>query len=113
MSDIHKHQDPQHHECLHACEDCHDACLHAVHDCLKKGGPHADAAHIGQLLDCAQICHTAHDFMLRHSSLHAIVCAACADICEACSKSCEELGDNELAGICMRCAEHCREHVKF
>lgn len=111
MPDIHKHQDHEHHECIHACEDAHDACLHAVHDCLKKGGEHADAHHIGHLLDCAAIAHAAEDLMLRHSHLHHITCGACAEICEACAKSCEKLGDNDIAAICRRCAELCRKHA--
>ena len=109
MSDIHIHQNAEMHDCIHACEDCHDACLHAVHDCLKKGGQHADAHHIGHLLDCVAICHTAHDLMIRHSHLHGITCEACAEICEACAKSCEKLGDAELAKICRRCAEQCQK----
>jgi hypothetical protein len=109
MPDIHKHQTPEMHECIHACEDSRDACLHAVHDCLKKGGVHADPHHIGHLLDCAQICLTAHDFMVRHSHLHNITCGACAEICEACAKSCEKLGDADIAAICRRCADQCRK----
>ena len=108
MSDVHKHQSPEMHECIHNCEECHDACLHEIHDCLKKGGKHAAADHIGLLMDCAQMCHIAHDFMLRHSRLHAVTCGACANICEDCAKSCEELGDNECAEICRRCAKSCR-----
>ena len=108
MTDIHKHISPEMHECIHNCEDCHDACLHEIHDCLKKGGKHAQADHIGLLMDCAQMCHVAHDFMLRHSRLHAVTCGACANICEDCAKSCEELGANECAEICRRCAKTCR-----
>ena len=107
MSDVHKHQTPEMHECIHNCENCRDACLHAIHDCLKKGGKHADHHHIGLLMDCAQICNTAHDFMLRHSHLHSVTCGACAEICEACAKSCEEMGDNECAELCRICVKSC------
>lgn len=107
MSDVHKHQTPEMHECIHNCGDSHDACIHAVHDCLKKGGKHADAMHIGLLLDCATICHAAEDLMLRHSPLHTATCRACAEICGACAKSCEEMGDADCAAICRRCAESC------
>lgn len=109
MSDIHKHMNPEMHECIHNCEDCHDVCLHAVHDCLKKGGKHADAKHIGLLLNCSEMCHTAHDFMVSHSDLHQVTCAACAEVCEACAKSCDEMGDTECAEVCRRCAKTCRE----
>lgn len=104
---IHKHQTPTMDACIHACEEAHDALQHAVHDCLKKAGRHADAAHIGIMLDCAQMCHTAHDFMLRHSSQHGLACHTCEHICSACAKSCEALGDQDIAAICKRCAEAC------
>ncbi|MBS0657243.1 MAG: four-helix bundle copper-binding protein [Verrucomicrobia bacterium] len=103
---------PEMHESIHRCEDCHDACLHAVHDCLKKGGEHAEAHHIGMLLDCAQMCRTAHDFMIRHSHLHPITCAACAQICQACADACDKLGHAELAAICRSCAESCLKHAQ-
>ena len=107
MSDVHKHQTPEMHECIHNCEDCHDYCLHEIHDRLKKGGKSAHSRHIGILMDCVQMCHTAHDFMVRHSHLHNITCRACAEICEACAESCEEVGATECAEICRRCAQSC------
>lgn len=109
MPHVHKHQTPEMDECIHACEEVHDALQHAVHDCLKRGGPHASAKHIGVLLDCAQMAHTAHDFMLRHSELHEVTCRACAEICDACAKMCDHAGDEELAQLCRRCAASCRK----
>ena len=111
MTDIHKHQRPEEHECIHVCSDCHDICLHAIHDCLKKGGQHADAHHIGLLMDCAMMCHTAEDFMLRHSHQHGVTCGACAKVCDACAESCEKMGDKECAEACRKCAESCRRHA--
>ena len=108
MPDIHKHQTPEMHECIHNCGDCHDLCLHTIHDCLKKGGEHANYKHIGLLSDCATICHTAEDFMLRHSDLHAITCLACAEVCAKCAEYCEQIGDTECAEVCRRCEKSCR-----
>lgn len=108
MPDVHKHQTPEMHDCIHHCRDCHDLCVHTAHDCLHKGGKHADAKHIGLLLDCAGICALSADFMLRHSELHAVTCHACAEICEACAKSCEATGDTDCAEACRRCADSCR-----
>ncbi len=92
---------------LHACEDAHDALVHAVHDCLKKGGRHAEPGHIGIMLDCAQICHTAHDFILRHSSQHQVTCRACEEICNACAKSCDAVGHADLSELCRKAASAC------
>jgi hypothetical protein len=75
------------------------------------GGKHAAADHIRTLMDCAQICETSADFMVRGSDLHAHTCAACAAVCEACAVSCERLGGAEMkrcAEECRRCADSCR-----
>lgn len=75
--------------------------------CLELGGKHADPAHIGLLLDCAEICQTSANFMLRNSERHQLTCRTSADICRACAEDCERMGkdDDELI---KRCAEECR-----
>ena len=97
--------------CIDACVSCHQTCLHSVRHCLEMGGTHADPAHIALLLDCAQICATSADFMLRHSDQHQTTCRACADVCQACAVSCAAIGDDEMmkrcAEECRRCAERC------
>lgn len=100
-------------QCIANCTDCHRICVETVAHCLRMGGKHADAAHIGLLLDCAQICATSADFMLRGSPLHGHTCAACAVVCERCAEDCERLdpGDAHMqacADMCRRCAESCR-----
>lgn len=99
-------------ECIENCHNCHDICAEAIQHCLEKGGEHAAPGHIRLLIDCAQICHTSEDFMLRGSELHPATCEACARICEECAESCEELDADpmmkECAEHCRRCAESCR-----
>lgn len=109
MPDIHKHQTPEMDECIHHCEAAHDICLHEIHDCLKKGGEHANAEHIGLMMDCAAICDATEDAMLRHSSVHAAFCQACATVCEACAASCEKMGDTDCAEACRACAKSCQQ----
>ena len=96
---------------LDACSACHQTCLTTAQLSLEKGGTHADPAHLTLLLDCAQICATGADFMLRHSNQHQTTCRACADVCRACAASCETMGDDEMmkrcAEECRRCAERC------
>lgn len=100
-------------DCIDECTACHEVCLHAVRHCLEKGGTHADPAHISLLLDCAQMCATSADFMIRHSEQHGTTCKACADICVACATSCEGLADDEMmracAEECRRCAASCEQ----
>lgn len=98
--------------CIEACSACHRVCLAAVGECLKLGGEHADAAHLRLLVDCAEICETGANFMLRRSDHHAVICAACAEICERCAESCAALDSEAMrrcAEVCLTCAASCRE----
>ena len=99
-------------QCIDLCIECHRVCLETVSHCLKEGGKHAEATHIVLLMDCAQICATSADFMLRGSARHKATCRACAEICDACGRNCESMDDDaqmkRCADICRRCAESCR-----
>lgn len=98
--------------CIEECQSCHEICLEAVAHCLQLGGKHAEAPHITTLLDCADICRTSADFMLRGSESHKRTCEVCAEVCERCAEDCERLSDDEMmrrcAEECRRCAESCR-----
>ena len=98
-------------QCIQDCLDCYQTCLHdATNHCLETGGKHVEPTHFRLMINCAEICRTAADFMLSNSSLHGRVCAACAEVCEACAQSCEEVGDmDECVRACRECAESCRE----
>jgi hypothetical protein len=98
--------------CIDECASCHNICVETVAYCLEQGGRHAAPAHIRLLLDCADICRTSADFMLRGSELHGYTCGICAAICERCAQDCEWFGDDEMmrrcADACRSCAESCR-----
>jgi hypothetical protein len=100
-------------ECIQACTTCHGICLETITHCLQKGGRHAEPGHIRLLMDCAQICQTSADFMLRGSDFHTSTCGLCAEICERCAASCDQFGDDEMmkrcADACRMCAQSCRE----
>lgn len=102
---------PEMQTCIDQCSNCHDVCLRmASTHCLEMGGEHTKPDHYKLMLDCAQICHVAADFMLRGSPRHAEICAACAHICETCADDCERIGDmGECVEACRACAESCRE----
>jgi len=97
-------------QCIEACEDCHSMCLRtAMRHCLETGGKHVEPDHFRLMMNCAEICQTAGNFMLGNSSLHHRVCAVCADVCEACAKSCEALGGmDDCVNACRSCADSCR-----
>ena len=99
-------------QAIEECTRCHAICLQTTGHSLDVGGTQADPAHIRLLLDCAEICQTSADFMLRGSDLHPRTCAVCAEVCRACAEDCERMagGDRmlqECAEECRRCAESC------
>lgn len=103
----------QMHDCIQDCTRCHTVCLESVVYCLNKGGKHAQPDHIRLLLDCAEICQTSANFMLRMSPQHGLTCGACAEICDRCADSCNSFMDDlqmqACAQVCRKCAASCRE----
>lgn len=100
-------------QCIQNCTECHRVCLETIQNCLSMGGQHASPEHIRLLQDCAQICRTSADFMIRGSELHTRTCGVCAEICQRCADECERMADGDAqmqrcAEVCRRCAESCR-----
>ncbi|WP_426960355.1 four-helix bundle copper-binding protein [Muricoccus radiodurans] len=100
--------------CIQACLDCHRTCLATIAHCLAQGGHHTEKAHIVLMMDCAQLCATDADFMIRGSAHHARLCGVCAEVCEACAADCEKHGEGDAAMqacvvACRRCAAECRK----
>lgn len=98
-------------DCIAVCAECHETCVRTVFShCLEMGGKHIEPEHLKLMADCAQLCRTAADFMIRNSPRHRLACRICAEVCEACAKDCESIGDMEdCVGACRRCAASCRE----
>ena len=98
-------------QCVEKCLECYKVCREsAMNHCLQTGGEHVEPHHFRLMINCADICATAADFMLSNSELHARICAACAEVCEACARSCEELGGmDDCVRACRACAESCRK----
>lgn len=99
--------------CIAACLQCYSDCIECKSHCIGMGGKHASPEHINALADCAALCETSANFMLRSSHQHAELAGLCADACERCAESCERIGGNDAtmqrcAETCRRCAESCR-----
>lgn len=97
-------------QCIENCLACHASCTETSTHCFQMGGKHAEASHIGLLLDCAQICSMCADFMLRTSRFYPDVCRICTDLCRACGDNCSRVaeGDSTMqqcADACHRCAQ--------
>lgn len=101
---------PEMKECIDRCLACYASCRgDAMNHCLEAGGEHTEPDHFRLMMNCAEICRTAADFMLTGSPMHTQVCAVCADVCEDCAVSCEDLeGMEDCASACRACEESCR-----
>lgn len=100
--------------CITACTECHNTCLALISHCLEMGGNHASLAHQHVLMDCAEMCQTSANFMLRGSQMHNRTCAICAEACERCAIDCERMANGDemmirCAAICRQCASECRD----
>ena len=99
--------------CIDNCLRCYRVCEQTKMHCLKKGGQHAAPDHLSTLADCAKICATSADFMIRGSPFHAATCGACAEVCRACADACASAdGDEDLAHcaeVCNACADLCEQ----
>ena len=108
---------PHMQSCIDDCLECHSICLETVTHCLQMGGKHAEPRHIRLLLDCAEICQTSANFMLRSSDLHGHTCGVCATVCTACAEDCERFRDDPqmmaCAEMCRRCAASCQEMARM
>ncbi len=102
-------------ECVRDCLDCFQTCTETSARCLNIGGKHAEVEHVNLIMDCARICNTNADFMLRNSIYYPQTCGITADICDECADTCERFDDDfmkECASMCRRCAESCREMAR-
>lgn len=90
-------------ECLKNCTYAHAVALETLTYCLAQEG--AMHNHIRTLLDCASMCQTHVDFMMRGSDQYASTARACAEVCERCAAECSSMA-NDLP--MSKCAEACR-----
>jgi hypothetical protein len=107
----HDHEHDELDECIEACLQCHVVCAMTAQYSLARGGALAEVGHVGLLLDCAEICQTSANFMVRGSPYHSVTCSACAELCRACAEACRAFADDEnlahCAEVCESCAESC------
>lgn len=101
-------------QCIANCTECHNICVETTSQAIELGAKYSEISHVRALHDCAQLCATSADFMLRRSDLHQKTCGLCAEACERCADDCERLADGDellrrCAAICRTCAKSCRE----
>lgn len=97
-------------EGIRQCTSCALVAKETLTYALSHGAEHAEADHLRLLMDTAEICQAAADFILRASPHHGLVCRACVTVCKACAADARAIGTLELqrlADHCERCAEAC------
>lgn len=103
--------------CIEECLSCHAVCTETIAHCLQMGGDHANPEHITLLMDCAEICQTSANYMLRMSDLHGLTCGVCAKVCTLCAEDCEAFEGDEMmaacAEACRSCAETCEQMAQM
>lgn len=102
-------------KCIKDSIDCYQTCTETITRCLTMGGKHAELEHVNLLVDCAKMCNTNADFMIRNSPYYSQTCGMTADICDECADSCDRFDEDfmkDCANMCKRCAESCREMAR-
>jgi hypothetical protein len=105
---------PMMRDCIESASEAYTVCTETLTHCLHGDGELGDARHLRLLIDCAEICQTAENALLRASELSQLLATVCIEACEKCAESCRALdgSDEQLAlcaEVCLRCADRCRE----
>ena len=97
-------------ECIDLCQRTHQSCVKTAIHCLQSNGRY-ETKDIRLLFDCAEICQTSANFLLRGSDMHTYTCAVCSEICDVCAQECARYSDDPMmekcADICRRCFSSC------
>jgi hypothetical protein len=97
-------------EAIQACTNCHSVCTETL--IAGAQSTKMTPALTGMLLDCAEMCQTAANSMMRGSAMSAQMCGVCATVCSKCADMCAQTGDPQMlacAESCRRCAEACQQ----
>jgi hypothetical protein len=93
-------------------QECHNTCVEVLSYSLQSSTEYLPETTLRLLRDCAEICQTNANFLLRSSEFHAQICGVCAEICGKCATTLEQFTDDsrlqQCADICQRCAEACQ-----
>jgi hypothetical protein len=103
-------------QCIDNCLSCHATCEATFRYALSTDHLETDRTQMLRLLDCAEICRTSADFLLRNSGQHHATCTACAAICAECAEWCARLQRDAILKqcglVCEACAVSCEGMAK-
>lgn len=100
-------------ECMQECMKCHTVCMETLTYCMQQGGMYATSEMMCMLLDCAEMCQTTANCMMRGSPMCIQMCTVCANVCTQCADMCMQMGEDArmqaCAEACRCCAESCQK----
>ena len=92
-------------QCIEACRECQKCCV-----ALETSGG-VDSKTILAAKDCAEMCQTCSNFVVRDSHFAGHIRKVCAEICKNCAAACDKMSRSSIAkdcaAACRRCAEAC------
>jgi len=99
---------------IEICSESHTVCLETLAYAINKGESQFEPKLLRLLLDCAEICQTSTNFMLRSSEFSSHACGVSAEISRRCADECHKLADEDevmkhCAEVCRRCADSCKK----
>lgn len=104
-------------KCVDDCLSCYRECSTCLTHCISLGGDHVESKHLNLMMECAEVCRTSVELMLRQSQFSMEMCELCAKVCDACAESCSSIDADDsmmekCAQVCRQCAESCREMAR-
>jgi hypothetical protein len=92
-------------QCIEAWKESQRCCV-----ALERSGG-VDSKTIQTAKDCAEICQTCSNFVMRGSYYATAIRKLCAEVCKACAGACDKASQGsiakECAAACRQCAEAC------
>lgn len=103
------YEDQEAERCIDALQACYAVCMRSVsYGYVKESGP-LQEEHVRLMIDCAEMCQTAANFLIRESDHYLRICREAAEICKDLVSSCEGVDGMEgILSICDECVSACR-----
>lgn len=106
-------------DCAKACDDCARMCNMCAAHCTKMvaDGKKEHLATVRTCVDCASICKSASEIVIKSGPFSDLICTACADACKRCGDACEKHAEHDpimkqCASECRKCENACRTMMK-
>ncbi|WP_377369060.1 four-helix bundle copper-binding protein [Phenylobacterium ferrooxidans] len=94
-------------DCVTLCVASHRSCLTSARHVLEQPQLNAPAELVALLQDCAELCQTTANSMVRGAPTHTLLCGACADLCAACAQACDAYKNDTVLTLCAVTCRDC------